>query len=231
MNTGLLTRVFPSFLPPTFSFEHKIDTGRSVSLCFIVFSQIVFYPQSQSLASPTFGSDVCSQCNWISSTECLNLFIVFHSHSHQLNISNTFYTTAARLPGMLLESDFRCFYTKHSQKISLQTEIRGLGPSSSHSHKQPLPASFINGAIHVRFYGLEDQTLYVMSQAEAQPHTQIRLKTGHTSQFSYLLSISSGEIQKYKYIFESCPLNPQFHHRSEKSNCLGYVCRLPLSPP
>lgn len=128
MNTSLLTRVFPSFLPPTFSVGHKIETGRSVSPCFIAFSLIisVFYPQSQSSASKTFGSDVCSQCNWISSTESLNLFITFHSHSHQLNISNTFYTTAASLPGTLFRIWFLGVFTQNTaRKVPYRLKLEG----------------------------------------------------------------------------------------------------------
>lgn len=56
----------------------------------------------------------------------------------------------------------------------------GLGPSGSRLHKQHLPAGFINGTIHVRFYGLPDQTPCVMSRAGMEPHAHARPKPSHT---------------------------------------------------
>jgi len=112
INTSLLTTVSPPSLPPTFfSFGHKLKTGRSASLCFTVFSGIasVLCPsprvqphQHLRTASAPGATD---RLHW-EPGQGLNPFIVFHGHSSQLHISNTFYTTVAGLPGMLLGTDF-----------------------------------------------------------------------------------------------------------------------------
>lgn len=121
----------PSHPPPLFP-EHKMGTGRCALLCSQVFQGgLCLMFLAQSVLSPT--KQLLLRVQHVGSGRALNHFIAFHTA-----ISKTSYTIVQLCQECYQDLIFRCFYTKLSQESFLQTKLRGLCPSSSHSHKQPL---------------------------------------------------------------------------------------------